>query len=161
MAMPRLAGGTTSTTRSSIRTWPAVCSSSPAITRRRVALPQPDAPTNTPNSPSEMSRSTPLMASKSPNDLRTLCSFNDPTSGSSLQIDCSAFAHAAIGRQHDLERIHAIRHVLGKIDDLADGLQHISLLAVAQGLVARLIRHRDLAVGPHILAVAVQLRPMR
>src|SRR4030095_16047409 len=161
MAMPRLAGGTTSTVRSSISTCPAVCSSSPAMTRSNVDLPQPEGPTNTTNSPSEMSRSTPLMASKSPNDLRTLCSFNDPTSGSSLQIDCPAFAHAAIGRQHDLERIHAIRHVLRQIDVLADGLQHIGLLAVAQRLVARLVGHRDLAVGPHILAVAVQLRPMR
>src|SRR5688572_6017329 len=122
MAMPRLAGGTTSTMRSSISTWPCVCSSSPAITRSKVDLPQPEGPTNTTNSPSEMSRSTPLRASKSPNDLRTPCSFNDPTSQSSLyrspclQINGPAFAHAAIGRQDDLERIHAIRHVLRQID---------------------------------------------
>ena len=41
-------------------------SSSPAIMRSRVDLPQPDGPTNTTNSRSAMSRSTPLMTSTGP-----------------------------------------------------------------------------------------------
>ena len=52
MAMPRLAGGTAVTSAPSISTRPEVESSSPAMTRSSVDLPQPDGPTNTTNSPS-------------------------------------------------------------------------------------------------------------
>ena len=38
MAMPRLAGGTTSITLPSMRTWPDVCSSSPAMMRQQGRL---------------------------------------------------------------------------------------------------------------------------
>src|SRR5690606_30159463 len=55
----------------SIRRSPAVISSSPAIMRSSVDLPQPDGPTKTTNSPSAMSRSTPLMISTEPNLLRS------------------------------------------------------------------------------------------
>jgi hypothetical protein len=44
------------TTRSPIRSVPSVISSSPAIIRRLVVLPQPDGPTSTMNSPSWISR---------------------------------------------------------------------------------------------------------
>src|SRR6056297_202020 len=50
---------------------PAVMSSSPATRRSRVDLPQPDGPTNTTNSPSSMSRSTPWMISTPPKRLTT------------------------------------------------------------------------------------------
>src|SRR5271165_619393 len=55
----------------SMRTCPEVTSSSPAISRRSVDLPQPDGPTNTANSPSLMSRSTPLITLTAPNALVT------------------------------------------------------------------------------------------
>ena len=50
---------------------PSVMSSSPAIRRSRVDLPQPDGPTKTQNSLSAISRSTPLMMWTSPNRLWT------------------------------------------------------------------------------------------
>ena len=49
---------------------PKVCVSSPAMMRRSVDLPQPEAPSRTMNSPSAMSRSTPLSTSVLPKDLR-------------------------------------------------------------------------------------------
>ena len=52
MAMPRLAGGTWLTRSPSIRRRRTVASSSPAMMRRSVDLPQPDGPTKTTNSPS-------------------------------------------------------------------------------------------------------------
>ena len=52
-----------STRAPSISRSPAVMSSSPAIMRSRVDLPQPDGPTNTTNSRSATSRSMPLMVS--------------------------------------------------------------------------------------------------
>src|SRR5262245_16096920 len=159
MAMPRLAGGTASTTRLSIRIWPAVWSSSPATIRSSVLLPQPEGPTNTTNSPSAMSRSMPLIASKSPKDLRTPCSLRDPT-GCPSQIDGAAGAHALIGRQHNRQGLHGIRHVAGQIQIFADRLQHKGLLPVAQLLMARLVDHRGVAVGLGILPVLVKLRPV-
>ena len=71
MAMPRLAGGRLSTTWPPMLMCPEVCVSSPAMIRSSVDLPQPEAPTKTMNSPSAMSRSTPLSTSVLPNDLRT------------------------------------------------------------------------------------------
>ena len=56
MAMSRSFGGTSLTTLSPIVTVPALISSSPAIMRSAVDLPQPDGPTRTMNSPSVMSR---------------------------------------------------------------------------------------------------------
>jgi hypothetical protein len=50
----------------SISSVPEVMSSSPAIIRRSVDLPQPEGPTKTTNSPSAMSMSTPLMTSTAP-----------------------------------------------------------------------------------------------
>ena len=56
MAMSRSLGGRSLTTRSPIRTSPEVTSSSPAIIRRAVDLPEPEGPTKTMKSPSGMSR---------------------------------------------------------------------------------------------------------
>ena len=70
MAMPRCEGGRSLTTLPSILSVPAVMSSRPAMSRSRVDLPQPDGPTKTMNSPDLISRSTPLMTSTAPNDLR-------------------------------------------------------------------------------------------
>ncbi len=61
MAMPRLDGSTSLQTRPPISTVPELTSSRPATMRSRVDLPQPEGPTSTTNSPSAMSRSTPLM----------------------------------------------------------------------------------------------------
>src|SRR4026208_1865136 len=54
--MSRSFGGTSFTTRSPILSVPSLISSSPAIIRRLVVLPQPDGPTSTMNSPSAISR---------------------------------------------------------------------------------------------------------
>src|SRR5690606_24946704 len=61
MAMPRCTGGRSLTTLPPISISPALTSSRPAIMRSRVDLPQPEGPTKTTNSPSETSRSMPLM----------------------------------------------------------------------------------------------------
>src|ERR1700676_3729441 len=74
MDRPRLAGGTSTTFFPSIRILPPVTSSSPAIKRSNVVLPQPEGPTKTTKEPSSMSRSAPLMIFTGPNDLRTPCS---------------------------------------------------------------------------------------
>src|SRR6202171_2932613 len=66
MAMSRSRGGRLFTTRSPIRTSPLVMSSSPAIMRSAVVLPQPDGPTRQTNSPSLISRFNLLTASAPP-----------------------------------------------------------------------------------------------
>ena len=59
MAMSRLAGSTSLTTRPPMAISPPLISSSPATIRSRVDLPQPDGPTMTMNSRSAISASTP------------------------------------------------------------------------------------------------------
>ena len=54
--MSRSLGGMSLTTLSPMERTPVVMSSSPAIIRRLVVLPQPDGPTKTMNSPSWISR---------------------------------------------------------------------------------------------------------
>ncbi len=56
MAMPRFEGGTSFITSPSILSVPPEISSSPAIERRSVDLPQPEGPTKTTNSPEGISR---------------------------------------------------------------------------------------------------------
>jgi hypothetical protein len=72
MAMSRSFGGTSLTTSPSTEISPALISSSPAIIRKVVDLPQPDGPTSTTNSLSAMSRSMPQTASVSSKRLTTL-----------------------------------------------------------------------------------------
>src|SRR4029453_10426896 len=62
MAMSRSLGDSWLTTRSPMRSWPSLMSSSPAIMFRQVDLPQPEGPTRIMNSPSSMSRLTSLTA---------------------------------------------------------------------------------------------------
>src|SRR5690606_31765591 len=57
--MSRSLGGTSLTTRSPIRSVPELISSSPAIMRNSVDLPQPDGPTSTSSSPSATSKLAP------------------------------------------------------------------------------------------------------
>src|SRR6187431_81110 len=64
--MSRSLGGTLLTTRSPMRRTPSEISSSPAIIRSDVVLPQPDGPTRTMNSPSWISRFRSLTATTSP-----------------------------------------------------------------------------------------------
>src|SRR5262245_40255666 len=71
MAMSRSFGATLFTTRPPMRISPAEISSSPAIMRSSVDLPQPDGPTSTQNSPSAIDTSTPCTTWVEPNDLRT------------------------------------------------------------------------------------------
>ena len=66
MAMSRSRGGTSLTTSPPIQISPPVISSSPAIMRSVVDLPQPEGPTSTTNSSSAMSRSMPFTACTPP-----------------------------------------------------------------------------------------------
>src|SRR5687767_6442726 len=68
MAMPRFDGASAFTIVPSKVISPEVMSSSPAIRRSSVDLPQPDGPTKTMNSPEKTSRSTPLITSTRPKD---------------------------------------------------------------------------------------------
>src|SRR5262245_17400990 len=72
MAMSRSLGGTSLTTSPSTAISPSLISSSPAIMRKVVDLPQPDGPTSTTNSLSAMSRSMPRTASVSSKRFTTL-----------------------------------------------------------------------------------------
>src|SRR5215831_17041685 len=71
MATSRSLGRTSFITSRSISIVPSLTSSSPAMARSSVVLPQPDGPTSTVNSPSGMSRSTPRTACT---PLKCLCS---------------------------------------------------------------------------------------
>src|SRR6185312_14603060 len=70
--MSRSFGGRSLTTSPPIEIWPSVISSSPAIIRNVVLLPQPDGPTSTTNSLSGMSRLMLRTASTSSKRLTTL-----------------------------------------------------------------------------------------
>src|SRR5712692_6157097 len=71
MATSRSFGTTPLTTRSPIAIRPPEISSSPAIIRKSVDLPQPEGPTSTQNSPFSTSTSTPCTTSVDPKLLRT------------------------------------------------------------------------------------------
>ena len=71
MAMSRSRGGMWFTTRSPMVSMPSEISSSPAIMRSAVDLPQPDGPSRTMNSPSSTSRERRSTATTSPNRLVT------------------------------------------------------------------------------------------
>ena len=66
MAMSRSLGGTSLTTRSPMRISPSEISSRPASMRRQVDLPQPEGPTKTTNSLSEISMLRSVMTVTSP-----------------------------------------------------------------------------------------------
>src|SRR5687768_16786612 len=66
MATCRARGGSPLTTFPPITTSPSVASSSPAMVRRSVVLPQPEGPSSTKYSPSDVSISTPSTATTSP-----------------------------------------------------------------------------------------------
>ncbi len=89
MESPRFAGGTSTTLAPSIKMRPPLTSSSPAIIRRSVVLPQPDGPTKTTNDPSSISRSAPGMTICGPKALLTRSSVILPMvllSGSALYL---------------------------------------------------------------------------
>src|SRR5262252_6791517 len=65
--MLRVRGGRPVTSRSPMKTLPELGSSSPAIIRIKVVLPQPDGPSSTRNSPSCAARSMPFTAGTSAN----------------------------------------------------------------------------------------------
>jgi hypothetical protein len=69
--MSRCLGSTSLTTLSAMRISPPLISSSPAIIRSNVLLPQPDGPTSTVNEPCAISISTPCRISTSPKRLVT------------------------------------------------------------------------------------------
>src|SRR3954470_15666738 len=92
MERPRLAGGTLVTSAPSIRIRPPVTSSSPAINRSKVVLPQPEGPTKTTKEPSAISSDAPWMMSCVPKDFRTFSSVMLPM----LPFPCCLF-HGAEG----------------------------------------------------------------
>src|SRR5690242_11592957 len=73
MATSRYFGSTSVTSRSPMKMRPAVAVSNPATMRRAVVLPQPEGPSSTRNSPSAMSRFSPLTTSTWPKDLWMSC----------------------------------------------------------------------------------------
>ncbi len=77
MAMSRSLGGRSFTRWSPIMMSSEVASSSPAIMRSAVVLPQPDEPTSTANSPCWMSSDKSLTARTAPNCLTTFFSVTD------------------------------------------------------------------------------------
>ena len=81
--MSRSFGGTRLTTLPPIAISPSVISSSPAIIRSSVDLPQPEGPTSTQNSPSAIAMSTPRMTCVEPNHLWTAVMFTAAIEASS------------------------------------------------------------------------------
>jgi hypothetical protein len=72
MAMSRSLGVSALTTRPPMAISPSLISSSPAIMRSSVDLPQPEGPTSTVNCPSSMEMSTPRMICVAPKYFSTL-----------------------------------------------------------------------------------------
>src|SRR5664279_4400864 len=108
--MSRSLGATSLTILSPIRSVPPVISSSPAIIRRLVVLPQPDGPTRTMNSPSLISRLRSSTARTSPYFLVTCSNVTVALPTSSKPFD-PARAHAS-GHRGGLERApYAFRRV--------------------------------------------------
>src|SRR4051794_41109510 len=141
MAMPRLDGSTSFMRSPPISRSPAVIGSNPAIILSSVDFPQPDGPTKTTNSLRLMSRSTPLITSREPNDLRTPLSFTLLMSFPVLFHGAQhAFDEAALqqeeddeGRQRGEDRAHHDDAEIGvvgrrqRLDDQSDGLLLIGL----------------------------------
>ncbi len=100
MAMSRCFGAMSLTTRVPIAISPPLISSSPAIMRSSVDLPQPDGPTRTQNSPSSILMSTPWTTSRLPYVFLTRDRVTD-----AMRLPLSAFhlplasGQAATGRQ--------------------------------------------------------------
>jgi len=84
--MSRSLGGVWVTSRSPMRIWPELTSSSPASIRSEVDLPQPDGPTRTMNSPSLISRSRPGTAGSSAPGYQR-CAFSNVT----VAMSCFSF----------------------------------------------------------------------
>src|ERR1700712_799620 len=101
--MPRFTGGRSLTFLPAMLMSPEVTSSSPAIMRSSVDLPQPDGPTNTTNWPSATSRSMPLMISAGPKVLTSrLRLSSDMGDASPLLRARGPPLHGSGGRDHDL-----------------------------------------------------------
>ena len=71
--MPRFCGGSAVASTSSMTTLPASGTSSPAMTRSSVDLPEPDGPSSAVSDPDGISSETSWSASKSPKDLVMCC----------------------------------------------------------------------------------------
>src|ERR1700741_2335166 len=80
---------------------PPLVSSSPAISRSSVDLPQPDGPTKTTNSPFSITRSRPGMMDVAPKDLETFLSVMFPMVSSPR--DCCPSLPAAAALFHGTE----------------------------------------------------------
>src|SRR5690349_20749451 len=96
MAMSRLRGARSVTSRSPIQISPLETSSRPAIIRSSVDLPQPDGPTRTRNSPSPISSDTSSTAVTLPNVFVTCSSLI-------AAIDGDGIDQRAVRQDHDRE----------------------------------------------------------
>src|SRR3954463_11097286 len=113
--MSRSRGALSLTTSSPIRSWPSVMSSSPAIIRSAVDLPQPDGPTRIMNSPSWMSRLMPFTASKPSGERLVTWSRGISATGASLRLSL----HCAGGQARDDAALEDQNH-----DEDRDGDHH-------------------------------------
>src|SRR5688572_29574629 len=93
MATSRSRGLMSFTTSPPVSIVPASASSSPAIVRGSVLLPQPERPTSTANSPSRMSRSTPRTAGTAPKLLCNPLIFTTAMAGHSPFRSVPSAAH--------------------------------------------------------------------
>ena len=93
-------------------------SSSPAIMRRSVDLPQPEGPTKTMSSPSATSRSTPLMTLTAPKDFFTLSSCSV-----AIRWSCLPGRRARVGA-HALAALLAAHALLEEVEVLLLRLDH-------------------------------------
>src|SRR5829696_3996364 len=99
MPRPRISAGTSiprarpSTTRSPIRMLPPLGSSSPAIIRKVVVLPQPEGPSSVSSSPSAAVSVAPSTATKAPKLLERLSSAMSGTGYSSASADAEHPLH--------------------------------------------------------------------
>src|SRR6516164_10871569 len=105
MAMSRSFGCRWFTTRPPMAMVPLVISSSPAIMRSVVDLPQPDGPTRTTNSRSLIARSISLTAITGP---YALCSLLRTTSA--MISDLQPADHVSLSKQRDDQRRHERDH---------------------------------------------------
>ena len=142
--MSRSRSSTRVTSRSPRRIVPSVTSSSPAIMRSRVDLPQPDGPTSTRNSPSAMSRSTASTARTPPSKtFVTLSSRTPAISRGRLQQDLGR-APGLVGKARERLCAGAKRHHLEPVGGNAPRGQE---------------RERVLEVGARVGEVTGQAHP--
>src|SRR5437868_1515404 len=122
--------------RPSITTEPEVCTSSPAMMRSSVVLPQPEGPRKHTSSPRFTSRLTPLSATKAPNSLRISASWRNCVGAASFVTP-------------------------GAASLLGLGLRVVALLPLVEDLVAVLRRIREVVLDEVLVEIRGDVRERR